>query len=325
MTLIVASVWGGRVSMVADRLISRGTPSAVRPVDEEAAKLLAVVCGDALFGIGYTGVAVADGTWMDQAIASCLAARKIKPAMIQPGSFFLSRPLHELLRNLAFNLPIQLRKQQGAKSSGLKLAIAGWHLRPRLRSFICELVLKSNSLSVGGTMQVTWHPVAKHFRNNPQGLWIQAWGDEDAEFESRLRALGDTQGFTHDDVEKHIVEAVVQRGHRTPTVGDQCIALQIDPMRPEANLQYTYYPGATSQDPHTFLSGWVLAPTSINSPTKANTLGASYSECGSYAVGGFSDPNSGLSVRTRLPTSAMSLGGPTVLSYRAQQRTKPPP
>ena len=87
MTLIVASAWGGRVSLVTDRRISRGAPPKTTTVDDEAAKLVAVYCKNALFAISYTGIAVAEDAWMDQAIASCLAFRDIKPAMIQPGSW----------------------------------------------------------------------------------------------------------------------------------------------------------------------------------------------------------------------------------------------
>lgn len=219
MTLIVASVWGGRFGFVTDRRISRGVHNAAVPVDEEAAKLLVVRCANSLFAVSYTGVAVALGTWLDQKIASCLAFKRVKPAMIQPGSFFLGRPLHELLRNLAFNLPIRLRKQPGALAAGLTLAVGGWHLTPRLKPFVCELILAPGSLQIGGAMAINWFAVAKHFRMFPGGLWVQSWGDEDAQFEATLRALGNTNGFTHDDVERYIVQAVVQRGRRTQTVG----------------------------------------------------------------------------------------------------------
>jgi hypothetical protein len=261
---------------------------------------------------------------MDQAIASCLAVRDVEPAMIQPGSFFLGRPVHELLKNLAFNLPIRLRKTQGVASAGLTLAAVGWHLRPRLQPFVCELTLMPESTQIGGTMRITWHSVAKHFRHFPSGLWIQAWGDEDAELEATLRALGDTQGYTHDDVERYVVEAILRRSRVTSTVGNQCLALQIDPRQRDAHLQFTYYPSENACDPHSFLSGWVLAPTSIRSPTRESTRGGVFSDCGRYVHGGYSDPNAGLFVRTRLPTSAMSLGGPIFMSYEAEQRRQPP-
>lgn len=324
MTLIVASVWGGRVSVVADRRISQAVGSVTTTVEEEAAKLLAVYCANALFGIGYTGIAVSDRGWIDQAIASCLAFRDIKPALIQPGSFSLGRPVHEILKNLAFNLPIRLRDTRGVEATGLTLTAAGWQLGRRLVPFICELKLLPDSTGVGGRMGITWHPVAKHFRHYPTGLWIQTWGDEDATLEMQLRALADTHGFTHDDVERHVVDAIVQRGTRTPTVGDQCLALQIDPRRADAHLQFSYYPNESAEDPHSLLSGWVMAPTSIHSPTRESTRGATFSDDGRYVEGGYSDPNCGLFIRTRLPVSAMSLGGPMVISFGAQVRREPP-
>lgn len=324
MTLIVASVWGGRFGFVTDRRISRGVHNAAIPVDEEAAKLLVVRCANSLFAVSYTGVAVALGTWLDQEIASCLAFKRVKPAMIQPGSFFLGRPLHEILRNLAFNLPIRLRKQPGALAAGLTLAVGGWHLTPRLKPFVCELILAPGSLQIGGAMAIKWFAVAKHFRMFPGGLWLQSWGDEDAEFEATLRAIGTTKGFTHDDVERYIVQAVVERGRRTQTVGQQCMALQMDPRDRDGHVQFTYYPSADAEDPHSHLSGWVLAPTSIHSPTRESTFGSRFSSCGAYVEGSYSDPNAGLFVRTRLPTSFLRLGGPTVLSFKAQQRDKPP-
>jgi hypothetical protein len=323
MTLIVASVWGDRFGFVTDRRISRGTSGNATPVDEEAAKLLVVYCANSLFAITYTGVAVAVGTWLDQEIASCLAFKQVELAMIQPGSFFLNRPLHELLQNLAFNLPIRLRKQSGALAAGLTLAVGGWHLRPRLQPFLCELSLVPSSLQVGGTMSMKWIAVAKHFRTYPSGLWLQAWGDEDPQLETTLRALGSTDGFTHDDVERYIVHAIVDRGLRTQTVGQQCLALQLDPRDRDGHVQFTYYPSTDAEDPHSLLSGWVLAPTSIHSPTRATTLGCQYSVCGAYVEGGYSDPNAGLFVRTRIPTSNLRLGGPSVVSYQTQQRIGP--
>lgn len=324
MTLLVASTWGGCVSLVTDRRISRGAPPTTTTVDEEAGKLLAVYCANALFAIAYTGIAVAENVWMDEAIASCLAFRNIKPAMIQRGSYFLSRPLHEVLKNLCFNLPIRLRSNPAIAREGLTLAITGWHLQPRMQPFVCELIFTRDSIQVGGSMKIKWHPVGRHFRHYPGGFWLQTWGDEDDEFEVKLQALEDTQGLTHDDVERYIVAAVIERGQRTPTVGDQCLALQIDPSRRDAHIQFTYYPSAHAEDPHSLLSGWVLAPTSIHSPTRESTNGGEFSDCGRYVHGGYSDPKAGLFVRNRLPLSSMSYGGPILLQLQAQHRESPP-
>jgi len=325
MTLIVASVWGGRFGFVTDRRISQGHHLIAEPVDEEAAKALVVYCANSLFAVTYTGVAVARSTWLDQEIASCIAFKKVEPALIQPGSFFVRRPMHELLRNLAFNLPIRLRKQPGALAAGLTLAVGGWHLTPRLQPFLCELALESGSLQVGGTMAMKWHAIAKFFRSSPRGLWLQAWGDEDPQLEANLRAIGSTEGLTHDDVEQFIVRAIAARGGRTQTVGQQCLALQLDPRDRDGHVQFTYYPSEDAEDPNTYLSGWVLSPTSIHSPTRSSTLGSQHSACGRYVESGYSDPNAGLHVRTRLPTSFLRLGGPRVISFKSQERIDPPP
>lgn len=124
-------------------------------VDAEASKLLVVMCGNALFSISYTGIAVTSEMWMDEAIASCLAFRKIKPAMVQPGGgFFLARPLHELLKNLAFNLPIRLRTMPSVSAVGLTLAIAGWHRRPKPQPFIWEMRWQPEAEKIGGSMLI---------------------------------------------------------------------------------------------------------------------------------------------------------------------------
>ena len=173
-------------------------------------------------------------------------------------------------------------------------------------------------------MRVTWHQVAKHFRHFPAGLWVHSWGDENDQVESNLRGLRLSEGYSHDDVERHVVGTIVQRSQTTPTVGDQCLALQLDPTRQEAHVQFTYYPGERAVDQTSFLTGWVLGPTLIHSPTRDTTTGADFSPCGQYVHGGFSDPNSGLFVRARLPSSSMSLGGPFVISSKAAKRNSSP-
>lgn len=325
MTILTASVWGGRVSVVVDRQVTRASLSGTRIVNSEASKLLAVLSRNALYSISYTGVAVAGTQWMDEAIASCLAFRKIKTAMIQPGaSFFLSQHLHLTMKNLAFNLPVRLRNSPFIASAGLTLAVAGWHLRPRLQPFIWELAWTPVAGEVGGTMAIKRHQVAKHFRQFKSGLCLHAWGDTGKRFEQKMEALGATQGFTHDDVERYIVSAIVARSKETQTVGNQCLALQLDPRDRDGHVQFTYYPSGSADDSNRFLSGWVVAPTSIHSPTRESTSGSSYSPCGRYVLGGFSDPNVNLTVRTRLPMESVHHGGPVVMSYKVQPRTVPP-
>ena len=325
MTILTASVWGDKVSVVVDRQISRTTPSGVMVLDSEASKLLVVFCQDAIYSISYTGVAVADCRWLDEAIAECLAFRKLEPAMIQLGAgFILRRPMYETLKNLAFNLPIRLRKTKSVFSTGLTLAVVGWHLSPVLKPFACELIWTPEAGKVGGRMTTNWQQVDRDLRRCPSGLWMQTWGDTGQKFNQRMEQLGLTQGFTHDDVERYIVNAIVERSQETPTVGNQCLALQLDPRDHQGHVQFTYYPSANSEDSSSFLSGWVLTPTAINSPTRESTCGGSYSACGNYVLGGFSDPNSGLFVRNRLPLASKHHGGPQVMSYGVQKRKSPP-
>lgn len=324
MTILTASIWGGRVSLVVDRQISRRTSLGPQVVATDASKLLVVLCRNALFSIGYTGVAVAKSMWMDETIASCLAFKRVEPAMVQPGSWFLSRPVHELLHNLAFNLPIRLRSNPSVASEGLTLAVAGWHLRPRLQPFLWELAWTSAAGRIGGSMAVTKHKVAKHFRHFRGGLWLETWGDTGEQYEQKMRDLAGTQGFTHDDVERFVVEAIVARSKETPTVGDQCLAVQLDPLDRDGHVQFSYYPGSSADDPHSLLSGWILSPTMISSPTRQGTRGGTYSVCNRYITGGFSDEKARLSVRTRLPVQSMRHGGPFVLSYGVEPRAQPP-
>lgn len=324
-TILAVSVWGGRVSVVVDRQVSRRSPSGLQVVDPEASKLLVVMCGNALFSICYTGIAVASEMWMDEAIASCLAFRQIKPAMVQPGGgFFLARPVHELLRNLAFNLPIRLRTMPSVSTLGLTLAIAGWHMGPKPQPFVWEMKWRPEAEKVGGSMSIVRHQVAKHFRQYPSGLWMDSWGDTNHAFDMRMSAIAHTtERLTHDDVERRIVDAIAARSGETLAVGGQCLALQLDLRDDKAPVQFTYYPTLGADDPHQLLSGWLLTPTMIHSPTRESTGGGEYSPCGQYLLGGFSDATAQLHVRTRIPIASVRHGGPFKISYAAQVREPP--
>lgn len=324
MTILTATIRGGRISVVVDRQLSRPTRFGLSVVNKEASKLLVAFCGNAIFAVTYTGVAVADSIWMDEAIASCLAFRKLESAMLQPGSWLLSRPVHELLNNLAFNLPIRLRTLPTIATQGLTLAVTGWHLRPRLQPFACELTWGKTAGQVGGSLGITRRQVAKHFKHFPGGLWLQALGDTGERYEETMQDLASSQGLTHDDIERYVVEAIVARSKETASVGEQCLALQLDPRDHDGQVQFTYYPGSIGADPHSFLTGWTLSPTMINSPTRESTSGSQYSSCNRYAVGGFSDSNSKLFIRTRLPIESMNHGGPVVISYATEKRNPPP-
>ncbi len=244
--------------------------------------------------------------------------------MIQPGSWFLSRQMHELIENLAFNLPIRLRNDPAVRVEGLTLAIVGWHLRPEPIPFLWELLWTPSAQRIGGRMMINRLQVAKHFRSFPSGLWLQSWGDIGTTFDDKLRQLENTTGFTHDDVERYIVGCVVQRSRETQTVGDACLATQLDPRDEEGHVQFSYYPSLQSDVPNSLFSGWLLTPTLISAPTLATTRGSSYSACNRYVEGGFYDTKSGISVRTRLPLQHISHGGPEVIGYGTATRTPPP-
>lgn len=313
------------MSVVVDRQLSRRTSSGLQVVDAEASKLLVVMCLNALFSISYTGVAVASEVWMDEAIASCLAFRKIKPALVQPGGgFFLARPVHELLKNLAFNLPIRLRMMPSVSRLGLTLAIAGWHLGPKPQPFLWEMKWQREAEKIGGSMSIDRHQVGKHLRHYPAGIWMDSWGDTNRGFDKQMNTIAHTaERLTHDDVERRIVNAIAERSGETLSVGGQWLALQLDLRNAQAPIQFTYYPTPSADEPHQLLSGWLLTPTIIHSPTRESTVGGDYSECGQYLVGGFSDAAGRLHVRTRIPIASVRHGGPMTMSYAAQVREPP--
>lgn len=104
-TVIVSTIWGGKVSIVVDRRISRRLSGhSVAVVDDDSNKLLVVQCHGSLFAVAYTGIAVAHQRWMDCVIADCLAHQKLSPALVQPGSSLLARPAYALIRELMINL-----------------------------------------------------------------------------------------------------------------------------------------------------------------------------------------------------------------------------
>lgn len=323
LTILVTTIWGGRVSVVVDRQISRRIASSVEVVTADASKALTVRCKDALFTIAYTGVATAKSRWIDEVIADCLAFKSVKNAWVQPSSFFLSRPVRELLKNLAFNLPIHLRSNPSLPVEGLKLAVSGWHLGPHQVPFICELRWTPRASQVGGSMSIEWQKVAKFLRNSSRGIWLQTWGDTDHCFLRQMNELVRSHGLDHDGVERWIVDAVVERSRKTATVGSECIALQLDPKDREGHVQVTCYPNERQEDP-SLQSGWLLTPSMISAPTRETPGGGVYSPCGRYITGGYFDPGSGVSVRTRLPSQFVLHGGPSVLGYSAALRERPP-
>lgn len=328
MTVIVNAIWGGRVCQVVDRQISRRAKLGHRVTVEDrfSTKVCAALCSDALLTIAYTGVAVANQQWMDSVIASCLAHRKLSPAMLQSGAPSLARPAHIVIRELATNLNGRLNGDSHARLLDLHLTVAGWHLGNGLRPLSWELERDPPETNGMRYFRVRQNKVGKFLRENPQGLQLEFFGDTDASFERYLRALGETSGFTHDDVERYVVEGIRMRSKHTLTVGSSCLAVQLDQHDAEGHVQFTHYPSCDADDSQasTFMSGWVLTPRLISSPGTQTTLGSRYSPCGRYVEGGFSDVGTNLQVRTRLPMENVHHGGPNVIHFGTQQRRPTP-
>jgi hypothetical protein len=302
-TVIVSTVWGGRINITADRRISRRLSSnTVEVVDDDSNKLLVVHCYGALFVLAYTGVAVAHESWMDCVIADCLAHRKLNPALAQPGARLLARPAFALINELKLNLNGALNSDSKSRLEGLELLIQGWEYgKRRLIPFSCKLQRGCPHPNGNRYFELQHHPVAKFFRANPTGLWGETLGDDGGAITEALEALRSTVGLTHDDVEQHLRQAVVDRSRETQTVSPSSVALQLDPRIPDGQVTFTYYPHESGADGHPLLSPWVMTPRMLCSPSISTSAFSPRSDCGNYLLGGFSDGNTNLHVVTRLP------------------------
>ncbi len=322
MTVIVNSIWGGRVSQIADRQISR--PNARSPmsvVDEQSTKVCIILCADALASIAYTGVAVVHQRWMDTVIASCLAHRPLRYAMAQPGARSLARPIHTIIHELAINLNGQLNSDPRAREANLCLSVTGWHLGRRPRPFLWELVRGAKESNGMRYFTIKHRQVGQFLRHNPMGLWAETLGDPGATVDNAIQALSAADKLmTHDDVEWHIKTAISERAKETATVGFECLAVQLDPFDSEGPIQITRYPGVDSPAPELLMTCWVLMPGLICSPGTESAFGCTYSACGRYLIGGFSGGSNNLKVRTRLPLETARFGGPVASSYGTQTR-----
>jgi hypothetical protein len=167
---------------------------------------------------------------------------------------------------------------------------------------------------------LTRHPVGKFLRQYPQGIWIEPLGDTGSTVDERLKLLGSVTGYTPDDLERHIVEAIRSRARETLTVGEACIAVRLDPRDRDGHVQFTHYAAENDARTPTFQTGWVLTPRLISSPGTESTFGCSISDSGQFAVGGFSEGETSLHVRTRIPASVVHHGGPQVMAYGTQAR-----
>lgn len=321
MTVIVNTIWGNRISQIVDRQISqRGPGDSASVVDTLSTKACVVLCSNALVSIAYTGIAVAHQRWMDTVVASCLAHRELDTAMIQPGAIYLARPIHTIIHELSINLNGRLNSDARARGADLRLSVIGWHLGNEPRPFSWELVRGAEQDNGRRYFTIIRHPAGKFLRQHPRGLWAETLGDVGRTVDDGVRSLERTEGFTHDDVERHIKNVITERATETVTVGGESLAIQLDPFDSEGQVQITRYPSPDSQDAALLMTCWVLTPRLICSPGNESTYGCSYSPCGHYLTSGFSDGNTNLKVRTRLPLETAHFGGLAVLAYGTQKR-----
>jgi hypothetical protein len=311
MTVIINTIWGGRISQIVDRQISRVHPMGGHTVvDKESNKVIIILARDALASIAYTGVAVANQTWMDCQIANCIAHRKLELAYLQCGTRYLARPIHAVLSELAINLNGCLNSDSRARLENLTVSIVGWHLGARFKPFAWELrrgPIEHNGMRYFRLLMHS-HRVGKFFRENPCGLWGETYGDPGDLVDGRLKDLATMRGMTHDDVEFYFRDAIRSRARQTATVSSDCIAVQLDPRVSEWQARVTYYPSVDRANGHPLLSPWVMTSQLICAPSYRTSNFLPTSDCGRYALGGFEDGNTRLKVELRLPSDDVQNG-----------------
>lgn len=320
MTVIVNTFWGGRVCQAVDRQISL---HQTKVIDTQATKICVILCSNALASVAYTGAAAATHRWMDTVIAECFAHGSVQTAMIQPGLPWLARPLHSVIRELSLNLNGRLNSDPMVRALDLRLSLVGWHLGRKLKPFSWEIFRDKQQPDGRRYFRLVQHRVGKFLRMHPDGLWAETLGNPGETVDRRVEALGQANGFNHDDVEAYIADAIAERASETATVGADSLAVQLDP-KTRDQVQFTFYPWGNTDDEPRFLSGWVLTPRLVSSPSFQTTHGSSYSACGRYLTGGFTDIVTNLNVATRAPPAGARHGGPVSIRYGTQKRRPAP-
>jgi hypothetical protein len=322
MTVIVNTIWGGRVSQVVDRQISVSQYDSVTVKDSLSTKVCVVLCSDALVSIAYTGIAKAHGQWMDHQIASRVSGQALSTAFLQVGRHLLARPLHTIIRQLAINLNGQLNTDPDPRIriGDLHISIIGWHLGKYPKPLHWDLIRDPTVQDGRRYFSRIQQKVGKFLRQYPMGLWAETLGDHGDSVDEKMRILPTIDGYTHDDVERYVKDAIHARSIETETVSSECLAVQLDPLNSDFQVQFTRYPSIVEQSAPTFHTGWVLTPTTISSPSTQNTFGSTYSECGRYLIGGMSIGSPGLKIQTRLPAASAHHGGSSRIFHGAQPR-----
>lgn len=320
MTVIINSAWGGRVCQLVDRQISqRRVDGSYAVVDEQSNKICIVQTSNAIFSLAYTGVAVAHQSWLDCVIANCLAHRQLSFSLVQPGSSYLARPMHIVLDELQLNLNGQLNTDRRTRIENLRISVVGWHLGSRLIPFFWELYRGEKQSNGNRYFEIKKERVGKFLREFPKGFFADFLGDAGTLIEERLNQLQSVNSWLHDDVERHIRQAILDRSKETRTVSGDCIAVQVDPRDWDGHIQVTYYPAAHLDGGYPLISPWVLTPRMICAPSETSSAFSQRSECGTYLLGGFSDGNTNLHVRTRIPYEHAQAAR-SVMSFKFQSR-----
>jgi hypothetical protein len=320
MTVIINTIWGGRVTQIADRQISRSKGGQnYEKVDNESNKVCIVLTRDALVSIAYTGIAVAHEKWIDCVIADCLAHRELKFAMVQPGSLYLARPLHAIINELSINLNGKLNSDKKSRIYDLRISIVGLHISDKPKPLAWELRRGKEKENENRYFELIKHKVGKFLREQPSGLWGETLGNSGATVDEGVISLADTEGFTHDDVERYLKDLILKRSSETKTVSPECVSVQLDLRKSDGHAQFTFYP--TKESP--LLSPWVLTPGIICAPSLMSSSNLSASDCGRYSLGGFKDGNTNLNILTRIPIEYKQQQG-GVISIGFQNRAKTP-
>lgn len=298
MTVIINTIWGGRVTQTVDRQISKRIgKQRYEKVDSESNKVCIVLTRDALVSIAYTGIAVAHEKWIDCVIAECLAHRSLSYAMIQTGAPFLARPLHTVIQELSFNLNGRLNSDEKSRLHDLKISIVGLHISDKPKPLSWELKRGKKEENGNRYFKVIRNRVGKFLREHPTGLWCKTLGDPGKTIDEGIEYLEKTEGFTHDDVERHLKGLIVKRSTETKTVSPECVSVQLDLRKYDGQAQFTFYP--TKESP--LLSPWVLTARIICAPSIMSSSNLPISDCGKYLMGGFIDGKTNLNVLTRIP------------------------
>jgi hypothetical protein len=203
--------------------------------------------------------------------------------------------------------------------------VQGWEYgKKRLIPFSCNLRREKPELNGNRFFKVNHRAVAKFFRENPKGLMAETLGDDGGAIQKAFETLRSSVGFTHDDIEILLRDAIAKRSFETATVSSSAVGVQLDPRFGDRPVAFTFYPHVAVDKGHHLLSPWVMTPGMICAPSVTSSAFSMESECKNYVEGGFSDGVTHLSILTRLPIEHRMRSDANVLSFTFQPRPKTP-